>query len=233
MRDRTRIAWAITGAGHNLEACADFLLQHPNVDIFLSRAAEEVVRIYSLEARLKASQVRIYHERLSSAPLVVRLFRGDYKILVVAPATSNSVAKFVCGISDTLVTNMFAQAGKSRVPIVAASRVAARVTAVRVHAGDWVKPSDVLVELDSADLRAHLREAGGAAGGWRSSGRRLVSGPGSAAVFRLVCGCRIARPPGTISVSSLSREDVVASAYIVSPVSAVNRLRSSPMITTS
>jgi dihydromethanopterin reductase (acceptor) len=130
MRDRSRIAWAITGAGHNLEACADLLLKHKNVDIFLSRAAEEVVRIYSLEARLKASQARIYHERLSSAPLVVRLFRGDYKVLVIAPATSNSVAKFVCGISDTLVTNMFAQAGKSRVPII-------------------VMPTDIAPDMDS------------------------------------------------------------------------------------
>jgi dihydromethanopterin reductase (acceptor) len=130
MRDRTRIAWAITGAGHNLEACADLLLQHKNVDIFLSRAAEEVVRIYALEDLLVSSQVRIYRERLFSAPLVVRLFRGDYKVLVVAPATSNSVAKFVCGISDTLVSNMFAQAGKSRVDIV-------------------VMPTDIAPEMDS------------------------------------------------------------------------------------
>jgi RND family efflux transporter MFP subunit len=64
---------------------------------------------------------------------------------------------------------------ESRVPIVAASRVAARVTAVRVHAGDWVKPSDVLVELDSADLRAHLREAGGAAAAARAELTRTTA----------------------------------------------------------
>jgi flavoprotein len=34
----------------------------------------------------------------------------------VAPASSNSVAKFVYGISDNLATNVFAQAGKCRVP---------------------------------------------------------------------------------------------------------------------
>ena len=37
---------------------------------------------------------------------------------MVAPATSNTVAKCVAGISDTLVTNVFAQAGKCRVPII-------------------------------------------------------------------------------------------------------------------
>jgi flavoprotein len=48
---------------------------------------------------------------------VGRLFSGIYRVLVIAPATSNSVAKFVHGISDTLVTNLFAQAGKARIPI--------------------------------------------------------------------------------------------------------------------
>jgi len=35
---------------------------------------------------------------------------------VLAPATSNTVAKCVVGISDTLATNVFAQAGKCRIP---------------------------------------------------------------------------------------------------------------------
>jgi len=34
----------------------------------------------------------------------------------VAPATSNTVAKMVLGLSDTLVTNIYAQAGKCRIP---------------------------------------------------------------------------------------------------------------------
>ena len=49
-------------------------------------------------------------------PQVGRFYQGRYARLVVAPATSNTVAKMVCGISDTLVTNIYAQAGKCRVP---------------------------------------------------------------------------------------------------------------------
>jgi flavoprotein len=37
---------------------------------------------------------------------------------VLAPATSNTVAKCVYGISDNLATNVFAQAGKCRVPTI-------------------------------------------------------------------------------------------------------------------
>jgi dihydromethanopterin reductase (acceptor) len=114
---RKRTAWAITGAGHALEECIKTLLRLECVDVFLSRAAEEVLHMYGMEARLKEPQVRIYREGGASSPLVGRFFSGTYRVLVVAPATSNSVAKFVHGISDTLVTNLFAQAGKARVPI--------------------------------------------------------------------------------------------------------------------
>ena len=37
---------------------------------------------------------------------------------MLAPATSNTVAKCVFGISDNLATNVFAQAGKCRVPAI-------------------------------------------------------------------------------------------------------------------
>ena len=36
----------------------------------------------------------------------------------MAPVTSNTVAKCVVGISDNLATNVFAQAGKCRVPAI-------------------------------------------------------------------------------------------------------------------
>lgn len=112
-----RIAWAITGAGHTLKECAELILKHDKVDVFLSRAAEEVLRMYKLEHFLAAPDIAIYREALASAPVVGRLSSGVYRVLVVAPASSNSVAKFVFGIADTLVTNMFAQAGKAQVPV--------------------------------------------------------------------------------------------------------------------
>jgi flavoprotein len=45
-------------------------------------------------------------------------YYGVYHTLVLAPATSNTVAKCVYGISDSLATNVFAQAGKCRVPVI-------------------------------------------------------------------------------------------------------------------
>jgi dihydromethanopterin reductase (acceptor) len=38
-----------------------------------------------------------------------------YHTLVISPATSNTIAKMAYGFSDSLVTNLFAQAGKTQV----------------------------------------------------------------------------------------------------------------------
>lgn len=113
-----RIAWAMTGAGHALRECVDLLLNCENSDLFLSRAAREVLVMYGLYERIESSRLNICRDDAESTPTACRFAGGAYSVLVVAPATSNSVAKFVHGISDTLVTNIFAQAGKSRVPIV-------------------------------------------------------------------------------------------------------------------
>ena len=90
-------------------------LEH--VDVFVSKAAAEVVRMYRQELKLPKS-ARIIHDKTASAVPIGAFYYGVYHTLVVAPTTSNSVAKFVFGISDTLVTNVFAQAGKCRVPVI-------------------------------------------------------------------------------------------------------------------
>jgi hypothetical protein len=60
----------------------------------------------------------VYRDTAASAPPVGNFYYGVYHTLIVAPATSNAVAKFVYGISDDLVSNVFAQAGKCRIPII-------------------------------------------------------------------------------------------------------------------
>ena len=111
-----RIAWAITGAGHLINECMEMARSMENCDLFFSKAGEEVIRIYHVG--LKSFQGRIYRDKAASAPICGAFAMGRYKLLIVAPATSNTVAKFVYGISDNLITNIFAQGGKSKVPII-------------------------------------------------------------------------------------------------------------------
>jgi dihydromethanopterin reductase (acceptor) len=117
------IAWAITGAGHHLsgifKAMRDLRASGVRITVFLSAAAQEVVRMYGLEAVLREVAPGAYYEEVltdegegASKPTAARLARGAYKALVVAPATANTVAKVVHGIADNLVTNAVAHAQK-------------------------------------------------------------------------------------------------------------------------
>ncbi|HEX5326641.1 MAG TPA: flavoprotein, partial [Acetobacteraceae bacterium] len=107
--------WALTGSGHYLTECLDLIRRLDHVDLFVSRAAAEVIRMYHSSFRLAAGS-RMFRDKAASAPPVGFFYHGHYHTLVLAPATSNTVAKCVAGISDTLATNVFAQAGKCRVP---------------------------------------------------------------------------------------------------------------------
>ena len=61
---------------------------------------------------------RTFRDTTASAAPVGKFYYDEYHTLVLAPATSNTIAKCVYGISDNLATNVFAQAGKCRVPII-------------------------------------------------------------------------------------------------------------------
>jgi dihydromethanopterin reductase (acceptor) len=110
-----RWGWALTGSGHFFKECLAMIGELEAVDLFVSKAAAEVVRMYRQELKLPKS-ARVFRDTTASAAPVGFFYDGVYHTLVVAPATSNTVAKCVFGISDTLVTNVFAQAGKCRVP---------------------------------------------------------------------------------------------------------------------
>ena len=114
--EKPRLAWAITGSGHYLDECIEIVRELEDVDLFYSRAGEEVVRMYGHDPKGINEKGRVYRDRAASSPPVGLFYRGDYHTLVVAPATSNTVAKMVLGFSDTLVTNVYAQAGKCRIP---------------------------------------------------------------------------------------------------------------------
>jgi len=114
--EKKRLAWAITGSGHYLRECLAILQMFENVDIFLSKAASEIIQQYGFQAQLESTGHRVYQDKTASSVPVELFYAGKYHTLVVAPATSNTIAKMAYGFSDSLVTNLFAQAGKTCVP---------------------------------------------------------------------------------------------------------------------
>lgn len=111
-----RLAWALTGSGHYLRECLELLDELENVDLFLSAAAAEILTMYGYSLDALRKKMRVFRDTTASSVPVGQFYSGDYHTLVIAPATSNTVAKCAYGISDTLVTNIYAQAGKCRVP---------------------------------------------------------------------------------------------------------------------
>ncbi len=114
--DAPRLAWGLTGSGHWLRETLDYLRQLDGVDLFLTRAAAEILAQYGYGLDALRERMRVYQDRTASAVPVGFLYGAHYHTLVIGPATSNTVAKCVAGISDTLVTNLYAQAGKCRIP---------------------------------------------------------------------------------------------------------------------
>lgn len=150
-----RIGFAFTGAGHLLRESvqlAEKLAKDNEVTIFLSGAAEEVLKMYGLYERVERLTGGKYRELATdsnqkfSYPITGRLSLGKYDLLIVSPATANTVSKIVYGIADTLVTNAVAQAGKGAVPVY--------MVPVDIHPGpiDTVLPSKMeLSKCQSCD----------------------------------------------------------------------------------
>ncbi|CAJ37822.1 dihydromethanopterin reductase (acceptor) [Methanocella arvoryzae] len=124
---KLRIAWGITGAGHYLResyaVMGELKKEGHSITTFVSRAGEEVSRMYGLFDDLKEISDGTYLNEIfldsaqgASFPKIGRFNLKRYDLFVLTPATSNTVAKIVFGIADTLVTNCAAQAMKSDVP---------------------------------------------------------------------------------------------------------------------
>ena len=113
-----RLAWALTGSGHFFTESLAMIAAFPTPT---SSSAGPPPRSCACTATTWSKlpkSVRVFKDTTASAAPVGLFYHGVYHTLVVAPATSNTVAKCVYGISDNLATNVFAQAGKCRVPII-------------------------------------------------------------------------------------------------------------------
>ncbi|MGD7034611.1 MAG: flavoprotein [Gammaproteobacteria bacterium HGW-Gammaproteobacteria-10] len=114
--DKPRLAWAVTGSGHYIEECLEFLMTLDSVDLYLSQAGEEVLKMYGIKLDEVRDRMPVFRDKAASSPPVGRFYTGYYHSFVMAPTTSNTVAKCILGIADSLVTNLYSQAGKCRVP---------------------------------------------------------------------------------------------------------------------
>jgi archaeoflavoprotein AfpA len=120
-----RIAWCITGAGDKIAEIIDTMKTFQTqaagtaeIDVYVSKNAETMLKFYNLEAPLKAAFAKVNVEVNSNVPFLAGIIQsGRYDFQLIMPASSNSVAKIVNGIGDTLITNTAIMALKAYVPV--------------------------------------------------------------------------------------------------------------------
>ncbi len=120
-----RIAWCITGAGDKIKEIIDTMKQFKaesegsvEIEVFVSKNAETMLKFYQLENDLKQSFAKVSVEANANSPFLAGIVQsGRYDFLLIMPGSSNSVAKIVNGIGDTLVTNSAIMALKAFVPV--------------------------------------------------------------------------------------------------------------------
>jgi flavoprotein len=86
--------------------------------VIVSRAGEQMLRLYGLWDELNESFRKVMKETNSNVPFIAGPLQiGKYDVLVVVPLTANSTAKIVYGLADTLISNAVAQTLKGNTPV--------------------------------------------------------------------------------------------------------------------
>ena len=122
---KRKVAWGITGAGDKIAETIEVMKQikkeYENtveIQVFLSKAAETVLKYYKLEDEVKQNFAKVSVELNSNAPFLAAWMQTHkYEFLLIAPATSNTVAKIANSIGDTLLTNAAIMSLKAFVPV--------------------------------------------------------------------------------------------------------------------
>ena len=76
-RQTPRWAWALTGSGHFLKESLALIRELEDVDLFLSKAAAEVLRMYKQDLALPKS-ARVFRDKSASAATVGQFYYGVY-----------------------------------------------------------------------------------------------------------------------------------------------------------
>jgi archaeoflavoprotein AfpA len=123
-KKKRKVAWGITGSGDRLVETVEIMKgikkryqNEVDIIVYLSKAGDQVVKYYRLVDDLKESFDRILVEVNPNSPFLAgQLQLGKFEFLLIAPATSNTVAKISMGIADSLLCNAAIMGLKAFVP---------------------------------------------------------------------------------------------------------------------
>src|SRR3990172_3726438 len=122
---KPRVAWGITGAGDKIAEFIEVMRQvkkeyeaKVDIQVFISKAGEIVLNYYNLQNEVRQNFAKVSFELNSNSPFLAAWMQmRKYDFLLIAPATSNTVAKIANGTGDTMLTNAAIMSLKAFVPV--------------------------------------------------------------------------------------------------------------------
>ncbi len=122
---KKRIAWGITGAGEKLpetyaimKDIKDKYQDDVEIRVFISKSGDQVVKYYGIFRDLETSFDNVWVEINANSPFLAgQIQLGKFDFMVIAPCTSNTVAKISLRIADTLLTNAAIMGQKAGIPL--------------------------------------------------------------------------------------------------------------------
>lgn len=121
---KRKIAWGITGSGDRIIETVRTMIELQkqyddlvDVRVFVSRAGEQVIKYYKLFNDLEKNFDKVWVEINANSPFLAgQLQTRRYEFLLLAPTTSNTVAKISLGLADSLLSNAAIMSQKAFVP---------------------------------------------------------------------------------------------------------------------
>jgi archaeoflavoprotein AfpA len=122
---KKKIAWGITGSGDRIRPTFEAMKKineefgdRVDIRVYVSKAGDQVVKYYKLSHDLEEAFDKVWVEINANAPFLAgQLQAGKFEFLLIAPATSNTVAKISMGLGDSLLSNSAIMGLKASVPL--------------------------------------------------------------------------------------------------------------------
>jgi len=122
---KKKVVWGITGSGDRIRETAEIMTEmrrkyedEVEIRVYISKAGDQVVKYYKLFPELEQEFDKIWVEANANAPFLAgQVQMGRFEFMMIAPATSNSVAKISLRIADTMLTNAAIMSQKVLLPL--------------------------------------------------------------------------------------------------------------------
>ncbi len=122
---KKRVVWGITGTGDRIRETAAVMKEmrrryddEVDIRVYISKAGDQVVKYYKLFPELEEEFDKIWVEANANAPFLAgQVQMGRFEFILIAPATSNTVAKISLRIADTMLTNAAIMSQKVMLPL--------------------------------------------------------------------------------------------------------------------